>query len=32
VVNGRADLPGGPDTASLFSLRRAAVPGADAPT
>jgi sarcosine oxidase len=32
VVNGRADLPGGSDTASLFSLRRAAVPGADAPT
>jgi sarcosine oxidase len=32
VVNGRADVPGGPDTASLFALRRAAVPGADAPT
>ena len=31
VVNGRADVPGGPDTASLFALRRAAVPGADAP-
>jgi sarcosine oxidase len=31
VVNGRADVPGGPDTASLFALRRTAVPGADAP-
>jgi sarcosine oxidase len=31
VVNGRADVPGGPDTASLFALRRTAVRGADAP-
>jgi sarcosine oxidase len=32
VVNGRADLPGGPDTPALFSLRRIAAPGADAPS
>ena len=32
VVNGRADLPKGAATASLFALRRTAVPGADAPT
>jgi len=32
VVNGRADVPGGPETASLFALRRAAGPGAEAPT
>ena len=31
VVNGRADLPGGPATASLFALRRTA-PAAKAPT
>ncbi len=32
VINGRADLPGGPDTASLFSLRRTVGPAARAPT
>jgi sarcosine oxidase len=31
VVNGRADLPGAPRTASLFALRPAAVSGVDAP-
>ena len=31
VVNGRADLPGGPATASLFALRRGAAPRADTP-